>query len=163
MQILVFIFSFLFVPHHHTHYSVTTIDFLTAEKKLNIGVRLSCSDFEFMLAHKYSANINFEKQIENTENEQIIKTCIFDYLKITLNNKMLKTKNVKFIKKEKTEHELFLYFECTDVAEFSEIVIENQIFFDLYPDQKNMLIFTKNEKQFSKTFTIKNKVEKINL
>ena len=95
---------------------------------------------------------------DNTENKKdniYVTNYITDNLKLNVNNSLISKK--KFILKEQKIEDItiWLTYSIKFKDKINKIEITNTLMTDLYKDQKNMLIFTYNNKQSALDFSRK--------
>ncbi|TJY36447.1 DUF6702 family protein [Pontimicrobium aquaticum] len=121
---------------HKYYVSVTDIEFVKEQQSVQIISRVFIDDFEKMLRERYDNNItmNFgkdEAQI-NAYTEKYLKTK----LKVTINNEL---KNFEFLGKEYEDDIVYFYLEIKGVSKIDSFEITNQILFDVFDEQQNLV------------------------
>ena len=137
---------FSFTSAHKYYVSVTQINYVKEKESVQITSRIFIDDFENLLRKRYDENITLA-----TKNElEIVDTYIEQYLnkkiKIKINNKPAK---FNFIGKEYDADIMRCYLEIEGVKTINSIQITNQLLFDLFEEQQNIVKTKINSKQKS--------------
>ena len=140
---------------HPVHLSVTNIEYNKSEKRIDISIRLFKDDFETILANNNDQEINLNKKNENKNTNLFITKYITDNLKFKINGNHIKERKFIFKERRMEDITMWLTFEIKFKNVINTIEITNTLMTDLYRDQKNMLIFTYNNKQSAIEFTRK--------
>ena len=143
---------------HPVHISVTNIEFYENKKYFEISIRLFIDDFEAALS--YHSNQTIPIQNSKKYPVKIINDYISENLKIKINDTWINKDKYKLQKIEKKDITIWLYYRIPFKEEIKEISIQNTLIFNLYHDQKNMLIFSKNN-QSTYDFTTTTPTQKI--
>ena len=141
---------------HPVHLSVTNIEYFNKGKYFEISVRLFLDDLEKNLDTKNNIVLNIGKDNENKNADIYITNYVANNLTFTLNNKKITLDKYNLTKRKIEDLTIWLTFKIRYKPAFSQIKITNTLMFDLYPDQKNMLIFTIDNNQMAFDFN-KNK------
>ncbi|MCF7560546.1 peptidase E [Sabulilitoribacter multivorans] len=156
-KLFVFLFIiplFAFTSIHKYYVSVTQINYVQEKESLQIISRIFIDDFENLLQEQYDANIiltgNDEPDIANT----YIETYLKEKITIKINNH---NANVKFIGKEYDGDIMRCYLEVEGVKNINSFEISNQVLFDMFEDQQNIIKTKINSKQKSIILNSKSK------
>jgi hypothetical protein len=146
---------------HGEHYSVTNIDYFSDKDSIQIGLKINLDDMNLTLAH-YSKTQEF-KNCKNTGPE--IDKLINDYISSTFKIKINQKKNpvLKYKKREILENDMWVYFSSPINGKIKNIEIMQALFFDIYTDQVNLIIFSENGKEAGYRTTFDNRKILINL
>lgn len=125
-----------FSNDHEYYVSVTKIEYVKKEKSLQIISQIFIDDFEKVLRERYDETIVLAEKDE----PKILETYMKKYLNFKLDFKV-NTKDLKFnfIGKEYKEDIVYCYLEIENVEDIKTIEIKNEILFDIYPEQQNIL------------------------
>lgn len=137
---------FAFTVFHKYYISVTQIDYIQEKKSVQITSRIFIDDFEKVLRERYDENIVLAGKNESENVNQYIGTYLKDKIKIKINGKDTK---LNFIGKEYDLDLVMCYLEIEDVEKIDSIEISNQVLFDLFEEQQNMIKTKINSKQKS--------------
>ncbi len=123
---------------HPVHISVTNIEYNKNTKKFAVSIKLFTDDFERALSK------NTGKATKVTDNDIITGKNINHYINrrliIRFANKIQK---LKFVRKTvKDNNTTWLYYEFVPTNISGKILITNKLMFNLYSDQKNLLIYS---------------------
>ena len=121
---------------HKYYVSTTQIEYVDEKKLLQIITRINADDLERVLQERY------DDQLKLTTIDE--KATVNTYLLKYLNDKFTVTINtqkrpMRFIGKEYDNDEVVCYFEIEGVDAISTIEINNEVLFDLFPEQKNVI------------------------
>lgn len=141
-----FVFSMVlplmaFMGVHKFYLSVTEIEYNKEQESLQIITRLFADDFEDVLQARYDKNLRIGKTVETKNVDKDIKRYFSDKFQIKLQEENL---SLNFIGKEYEDDLILCYFEVEEVPNFSSVKIINDLLTGLFPDQKNLVHFTKD-------------------
>lgn len=145
--LFLYLFSFLFhllQSSHGVHYSVTNIDYSATTDTISLALKINTLDLELALAHNYDTPIEeSSKEINPEIDKQIIK-----YISTTFSIKLNKTQksNFKFISRKLLGDDTWVYLSLPIEKDIKEMEIMHALFFDIYTDQVNLIIFSKEGK-----------------
>jgi hypothetical protein len=134
--------------------SVTQVNYVKEQQSVQIISRIFIDDFENLLRKRFDDNItlagNDEPQISNT----YIETYLKEKIKVKINNE---NTNIKFIGKEYDGDIMRCYLEIESVKNINSFEISNEVLFDLFEDQQNIVKTKINSKQKSVILSSNNK------
>ncbi len=135
-----------FSPVHKYYVSVTQINYVKEKESVQIISRIFTDDFENLLRKRYDENITLAGKNEPKIADTYIERYLNDKIKIKINNKDAK---FIFIGKEYDADIMRCYLEIEGVKAINSFQITNQILFDLYDEQQNIVKTKINSKQKS--------------
>ncbi|WP_347924568.1 DUF6702 family protein [Pontimicrobium sp. SW4] len=135
-----------FTVTHKYYVSVTEVEYVKDQQSVQIVTRIFIDDFEKMLRERYDENITLDIGKDETQIDIHIKKYLSSKLQITINNKL---QQFEFIGKEYDDDILFCYLEITDVSAISNFEIVNQVLFDVFDEQQNLVKTKINSKNKS--------------
>ncbi len=138
-----------FTIAHKYYVSVTEVEYVKEQQSVQIITRIFIDDFEKMLRERYNENITLNIGKEETQIDTYIQKYLNSKLQISINDTK---KQFEFIGKEYDDDILFCYLEITDVLEVNTFEIVNQVLFDVFDDQQNLIKTKINSK--SKSFML---------
>lgn len=143
MKSLSILIAFLVLPSHnftsknHEYFvSVTKVEYSKEAQSLQIISQIFIDDFETLLRKRYDKNIVLDSKDESESVEIYMKRYLTDKLKINVNGSAV---NFKFIGKEYKDDITYCYLEIENVSDIKSIAVTNQILFDAFSDQQNIL------------------------
>lgn len=134
--------------NHPLHFSFITIDISSGNQAL-VAIRIFKDDLRTILLNNYNVAVDADNEQLSDEGS----TAIFNYISKNLII-VAKQKNLKLLPTEIKfrDNEMFIYCRF-NMVHTRELNITGSILFDLYPDQKNMLIVKSTTDQgFELTF-----------
>lgn len=140
---------------HKYYISVTQVDYVKAKKAVQITSRIFIDDLEDLLIERYDENITLAENNELVVVDEYIERYLKNKIKLKINNL---DANFNFIGKEYDGDIVRCYLEIKNVASIESIEIKNQVLFDLYEDQQNMIKFKINSKH--KSFMLSSQKDK---
>ncbi len=154
------IFSLNLLPEsglHPLHVSLTNIEYNKKEKSFEMACKIFTDDFEEILKRKYDVSMKFGQDDEHKNSK---KYCL-DYINENFFIKFdgLKQEDIKYLKKEQNFEAIWLFFSFIPPENFKSVEISDRIMFDMFNDQKNMVIFNCSDKQ--KAFMLNHRKEKV--
>ncbi len=157
--ILIF-FVYCMMPLHPLHVSITNIDYDKDKQIVDVAIKLFPSDIEAAIFKNSGVNLLLNSENEYFNSDSLINEYISNNFKLSFDGKTIK--KMKYIKREKKQDALWFYFSFGNIN-CNTVEIENTLLFDIFNDQKNLVIinYGGNEKGF--TFEKDNSVIKIAL
>ena len=137
---------FAFVAIHKYYISVTQIDYLQNKQSVQITTRIFIDDLEKLLRERYDETITLASVNEPSTTDLYIERYLNEKIKIKINNKEA---SLSFIGKEYDIDIVKCYLEIEDVKKIESFEISNEVLFDLYRDQQNIIKTKINSQQKS--------------
>ncbi|WP_341215027.1 DUF6702 family protein [uncultured Wocania sp.] len=144
---------FAFTALHKYYVSVTQINYIKEKESVQIISRIFIDDFENLLRKRYDEKITLAGKNESKTVDTYIEQYLNDKIKIKINNKDIR---FNFIGKEYDADIMRCYLEIEGVKAINSIQITNQLLFDLFEEQQNIVKTKINSKQKSYLFTLQN-------
>ncbi len=148
---------------HPVHLSITNIDYSQKNNSYSVSIRLFADDFEQIINSNYNIESNLGKKDELKNIDYYITDYVSKNLVLKFNDKVIDSKNYNFESKEIKDISIWLTYNIKYKPKLTSCEITNKLMFDLYFDQKNMLIFTYNDNQKALEFNRKSPVSKFKL
>lgn len=146
LLILVLVPFLAFTTIHKYYVSVTQIDYLENKKSVQIITRIFIDDFEKVLRERYDENITLAGKNEPISNNTYIERYLNEKIKIKINNKDV---YFSFIGKEYDVDLVKCYLEIEHVTSIKSFEISNQVLFDVFAEQQNIVKTKINSQQKS--------------
>ena len=128
--------SFFSVDEHKFYVSTTIIEQNVQLNSLEITIKLFSDDLEQALQQYSDEPIRLGDKREHEEAERWVEEYIRERLNLNFNDHPA---HLTYIGKE-IEYDLsYVYFELTAIPEFNVLTIDNQLFFDLFEEQVNIV------------------------
>lgn len=153
-SIFIFLVSF-FNMMHPVHVSITNVDYLQDENKVELSIKVFKDDFQLLFVHLYQLNIDFNNIEKDFSSQEKINTYFSNHLKVNIDDKVNKELRYKGVKKN--DESIWFLYEIEVSSAPNSIEFINTILLDLYLDQKNMLIFNYNNKEEGFLFNLKSR------
>ncbi len=156
-----FLFSGIIMANFHpVHYSVTNMDIMQENKKIDLSVKVFTTDIEYAIIHKYDRLIALNDSLtEGTR--KLILAYFRSSLQVTVAEQTidLNLSDIRF-----QDDSMWLFFTATyDNSSIKSITLTNRILFDLYFDQTNLAIVNTGNDERGYAFNYQNQVFKIPL
>jgi len=148
-----------FSGFHKYYISVTEVDYIKDKQSVQITSRIFIDDFEKVLRERYNENVVLEGKEETKEVNKYIETYLRSKIRVRINDKDV---NLIFIGKEYDIDIIQCYIEIQNVKQVNSIEISNEVLFDLFEDQQNMIKTKINSKQKSFLLNQNNKTAVLN-
>ncbi|MFI0428350.1 DUF6702 family protein [Mariniflexile sp. HMF6888] len=146
LLILLIVPFFAFVAIHKYYISVTQIDYIQNKQSVQITTRIFIDDLEKLLRERYDETITLASVNEPSTTDLYIERYLNEKIKIKINNKEA---SLSFIGKEYDVDLVKCYLEIEGVKEIESFEISNEVLFDLYSDQQNIIKTKINSQQKS--------------
>lgn len=121
---------------HEYYVSVTTIEYSEKQQALQIISQVFIDDFETLLRKRYDESITLKTKNEAEEVEVYMNRYLTDKLKIKVNGQDVA---FTYIGKEYKDDIVYSYLEVANVSNINSIEVSNQLLFDAFSDQQNIL------------------------
>lgn len=125
-----------FTSLHKYYISVTQIDFIESKKAIQITSRIFIDDMERLLQERYDESIILTENDDLTKVDAYLENYFKQKLKIEINNRPV---NFNYLGKEYDTDIMKCYLEIENVDEVKTLKISNEVLFDLYEDQQNIV------------------------
>lgn len=130
------VFPVIFASAHKYYVSTTQVEHIEEKNVLQVITRINADDLERILQERYDEDLKLTSINENED----VRTYIVKYL----NDKLIFRVNSQrrpytFIGKEYDNDEVVCYLEIKDVNKISTLEISNEVLFDLFSEQKNVI------------------------
>ena len=135
-----------FTIAHKYYVSVTEVEYVKEQQSVQIVTRIFIDDFEKMLRERYDENITLDIGKDETQIDTYVQKYLSSKLQITINSTQ---QQFEFLGKEYEDDILFCYLEITDVSDIKTFEIVNQVLFDVFDDQQNLVKTKINSKRKS--------------
>jgi hypothetical protein len=127
---------FAFTTMHKYYVSVTQINYLQEKQSVQITSRIFIDDLEKLLRERYDDNLTLADENESTTTDNYIAKYLKEKIKIKINGKDV---NMTFIGKEYDTDIVKCYLEIEGIKKIESIEISNQVLFDLFSEQQNIV------------------------
>lgn len=154
LLLLLVIPLFAFTSFHKYYISVTQVNYIKEKKSLQITSRIFIDDFENALKDKYDDNLVLAGDDEPKIVDSFIEKYLKEKLTIKINNENV---NISYLGKEYDGDIMRCYLEVENVNNIKSIEISNQVLFDMYKAQQNIVKTKINSKQKSAILSTKDK------
>lgn len=144
---------FSFVGVHKYYISMTQIDYVEEKQSIQIITRIFLDDFENVLKERYDDEIMLAVKDELNVIDKYIEKYLKAKIKAKVNGEDI---NFNYIGKAYDTDVIKCYLEITDVKSINTFEFSNQVLFDLFEDQQNIIKTKINSKQKSFILTSQN-------
>ncbi len=145
--VLVLLLPLMAFTNVHKYYvSVTQIEYVKEKKSVQIISRIFIDDFEKLLQERYDPNITLANEKEPTTVDFYIEKYLTEKFQVKINGSEA---SINFIGKEYEADIVYCYLEIENVSNISTFEVSNQVLFDLYSDQQNIVRTKINNKNKS--------------
>jgi hypothetical protein len=158
LKFIVFCFGLLALgllntAFHPFHLSVTEMKYNATERTLEISTKLFINDLEDAIKRKFGKKADLFLHADGAESKNLLNQYIQQNLQILLDNK-----NISFtlLGSEREDNALWIYLETPAVAAPRNVSIINNLLFDLFDDQANIIHFSLNGQRKSKKLNAPN-------
>ncbi len=131
---------------HKYYISVTQIDYIKEEQSVQITTRIFIDDFEKLLRERYDENITLSVKDEKKSINLYVERYLKEKIKIKINNKAV---DFVFFGKDYDDDVMRCYLEIKGISKVDSFEIVNQVLFDLFEEQQNIIKTNINSKRKS--------------
>lgn len=135
-----------FTAMHKYYVSVTQIEYVKDKQSVQIISRLFIDDLESLIRKRYDESITLATENESKQVDYYVAKYLKEKIQIKINNQETK---INFIGKEYEADIVYCYLEIEKVASIKSFEIKNQVFYDLFDEQQNIVRININEKNKS--------------
>jgi hypothetical protein len=121
---------------HPFHVSVTEIEHNASDKSLEISCKIFTDDFETTLAKNYNTRVDLTNPPNKAAMDSLVKKYIFSHLTLRVNGKPVSFSYVGF---EVEKEAAYAYIEVINIPTLSKLDITNNIMYDKFDDQVNII------------------------
>jgi hypothetical protein len=144
---------------HPIHVSVTNMEIQAESNTVLLSFKVFTDDFQLLLNQLYNIDLDLSKNGNYNLHKDKVDAYFQNNFKV-----LVKDKELKFTSDSiKTNDEaIWFFYNIVSEDELNTFIIKNSIMLDLYPDQKNLLLFKKGKLESGYRFTFKKKEFTIN-
>jgi Domain of unknown function (DUF6702) len=144
---------FAFTTAHKFYVSVTQIEYVKEKQSVQIIARVFIDDFEELLRQRYDENITLNISKDERTIDAYIQKYLIAKIQVEINGNY---KKFKYLGKEYEDDIMYCYLEITDVESINSFKITNQLLFDVFEEQQNIVKTNINSKRKSFMLTPNN-------
>ncbi|MBT8257348.1 MAG: peptidase E [Bacteroidia bacterium] len=124
------------VSDHKFYVSVTQLDYIEDRNSVQIISRIFIDDFERLLRERYDEGLTLAMENESSMVDFYTEKYLKEKFLIQIDGKL---QTLVFIGKEYEDDIMFAYLEIEEVENINTIEISNEVLFDLFEDQQNII------------------------
>lgn len=121
---------------HKFYVSVTDVEYNPETESLQLISRIFTDDMENLLKTRYNKELYLTKKEEHPEADKYLQKYLSQKLKVEVNGKLYP---LKYLGKKYDNDILKLFIEIENVDYPEQVLVQNEILTDLFPDQKNVV------------------------
>lgn len=121
---------------HKFYVSVTQIEYVEEQKSLQVISRIFIDDLEMLLRERYDETITLAVENEKEIAQKYIQRYVADKFVIMVDGISIP---MTYIGREYEDDIIYIYLEIENLTEINSMEIKNEILFDLYPEQQNIV------------------------
>lgn len=125
-----------FMGMHKFYVSVTDIEYNPETESLQLISRIFIDDMENLLKTRYNKELYLTKKEEHPEADAYLEKYFSQKLKIEVNGKQYP---LSYLGKKYDNDILKVFIEIKNVGVPEQVLVQNEILTDLFPDQKNVV------------------------
>lgn len=135
---------------HPFYISVTEINHNSKEKLLEISCKIFADDFEAVLTKTSGAKVNISANSNKANNDKLISAYLTKHLQLKIDDKAV---SLQFVGSEKEEDVVWTYFQVNNLETVKKIEIRNDVLYDLFDAETNLMHVMVNGNRQSKKVT----------
>lgn len=144
--IFVLIPLFAFTGAHEYYVSITQIEYVKEKETVQIISRIFIDDLEKLIRERYDPEVTLASDDEPAKVDFYIEKYLNEKIKFKINNIDI---DATFIGKEYEADIVYCYLEIENIESINSFEITNQVLFDLYSEQQNIVRLKINDKNKS--------------
>ena len=126
---------FAFTAHKY-YISLTKIDFISAEKSVQVTMRFFIDDIEKTLEQRYETDLNLATLQENKNADILLERYIQSKFNISIDGTV---EPLHYLGKEYKNDIVFFYIELTNIGSINSITVKNSMLHEEFPEQENFI------------------------
>jgi hypothetical protein len=139
---------------HPFHVSVVEVNHNATDKTLEISCKMFTDDFERILAKNYKTKVDLINPSDRKATDKLVSDYIKTHLQLTANGRAVQFSYLGF---EREDDAIYSFVEVTDIASLNQLGVVNQLMYDLFDDQTNLIHVTFNGSRKSTKLEYPNK------
>lgn len=136
---------------HEYYVSVTNVEYVDKQQSVQVISQIFIEDFEVLIRKRYNDQVVLAIDNELESVDLYMERYLKKKLQISINGKDVE---FNFLGKQYQDDIVFCYLEIENIQEINSITIVNDILFDLYNEQENIVRTKINNK--NKSFILTN-------
>ncbi len=141
---------------HKFYVTVTQVNYIKEKQSVQIISRIFIDDFEELIRQRYDEDITLDASKEEMQIDFYIERYLQEKMQIKINDSI---KKLVFIGKEYEDDIIYCYLEIENIKAIKSFEITNQILFDLFEEQQNIVKTNINSK--NKSFILISQNDKV--
>lgn len=137
---------FAYTTAHKFYVTVTQVNYIKEKQSVQIISRIFIDDFEELIRQRYDEDITLDASKEEMLIDFYIERYLQEKIQIKINDSI---KKLVFIGKEYEDDIIYCYLEIENIKAIKSFEITNQILFDLFDEQQNIVRTNINSKNKS--------------
>jgi len=125
-----------FTTIHKFYVSVTQIEYIEEKESVQMIMRIFVDDFEKLLRKRYDKSIILDESKNDDQIDAYISKYLTNKVEVRINNKLAA---FKFLGIEYEDDIIFCYLEINNVSDIKEFEITNNLFFEIFKEQQNII------------------------
>ncbi|WP_066224306.1 DUF6702 family protein [Formosa haliotis] len=146
LLVLVLIPVFAFTVVHKYYVSITEVQYVKEEKSVQIISRIFIDDLENVLRQRYDKTLTLAGENESEKVDVYLAKYLKEKIHIKINGKPA---TLHVLGKTYDLDVAVCYIEIPNVENISEFEIKNQVLYDLFEEQQNVVRLDINDKKKS--------------
>lgn len=132
---------------HPVHISVVEINHNPIDKTLEISCKLFTDDLEGVLRQNYNTKVDLINPPDQNAMDSLVKKYILSHFSIRVDNRPLQFTYLGF---ERDHESVYAYIQAESVPVLQKISIINNLMYDFFTDQINIMHVSVGGKRISK-------------
>lgn len=121
---------------HEYYVSITMIEYVEEKQSVQIISRIFIDDLERLIRERYDSEVTLATEDEPAKVDYYIEKYLEEKITFKINNNDV---DAVFIGKEYESDIVYCYLEIENVSSIQSFEISNQVLFDLYSEQQNIV------------------------
>jgi len=142
MKLIKVIFLILMFPlitassSHKVYVSVTKVEFSSETQSVQLITKIFIDDIEEVLQERYNPSVILGTPAETESDEALLRKYILQKLTLQVNGSPA---TLVYVGREYESDMVKAYIEIENISEFKSIEVENQLLFDKFEEQQNIV------------------------
>ena len=127
---------FAFTSMHKFYLSVTEVEYVEDKESVQIITRIFIDDFEKLIHERYDESVTLAGKDESKKVEMYMERYLKEKIEVKIDNESVVS---NFLGKEYEEDIVYCYLEIENVKSINTFQITNEVLFDMFDDQQNIV------------------------
>ena len=132
---------------------MTNLDYLQDQKSCLISIKVFSDDFAALVKDQYAYKLQSGDYSVGLIDSLVLNQFVWEHLKIRLNGKHIGMKDWRIDSVKNNYEASWLFYSIEFREQLQEVSVRNTIFFNVFNDQKNLMVIANGDEEKAIQFT----------